>query len=201
MVQKPHALAAEALGTFLLTLVVSVSLVVSLPLSTPVLAGLTLGLLVYVIGPISGAHVNPAVTLALMSIKKISSTQGIGYIVAQLLGAMLAMFVSQLLGQGDVPNVGALTDPMTAIGEGLGAFVLLIGVSSVVHGKVKDDACGIVIGTALSLGAMLASSVSNGVLNPAVALGIGSLSLSYIAGPIVGAVLAAWLYRDLASRN
>lgn len=198
---KPHALAAEALGTFILTLVVSLSLVTNLPLSTPVLAGLTLGLIVYMLGPVSGAHVNPAVTLSLMSIRKIAPMQGVGYIVAQVLGALLAMFVSQILAQGDVPNPGVGNEPLVAIAEGVGALLFILGVSSVVHGKAPHEASGIVIGTALSLGAMVASSAANGVLNPAVALGIGSVSVSYLVAPIVGGVIAAWLYRDLASRN
>lgn len=200
MLAKPHALAAEALGTFILTLVVSVSLVANLPLSTPVLAGLTLGLLVYVIGPVSGAHVNPAVTLSLMSIKKIAPMQGIGYIVAQVVGALLAMFVSQILTQ-DVPSLPVSDEPLIAVAEGIGALLFILGVSSVVQNKAPHDASGIVIGTALALGAMVASSASNGVLNPAVALGIGSLSLSYIIAPVVGGVIAAWLYKDLANRN
>lgn len=201
MAIKPHALAAEALGTFLLTLAVSVSLANGTPLSTAVVAGLTLGLVVYMLGPVSGAHVNPAVTIGLLSIKKISMQAAIGYVVAQCVGALLAMFVSQILSGGAVPSMTVASDPMTAIAEAIGAAVLVLGVSSVVHGKTPHDASGLTIGGSLLLGIMLASAASNGVVNPAVALGIGSVSISYILGPIIGGVIAAWLYRDLAAKS
>lgn len=197
---KPHALAAEALGTFLLTLVVTLSITQGSPVPTAVLAGVTLAMIAYVLGPVSGGHVNPAVTLSLLSVKKIAPMPAVGYIVAQILGALIAMFAAQML-TGDVPSLPVVDDPIVALCEGIGAFVFLLGVTAAVHGKVPTDAAGAVVGASLTLGAIVASANANGILNPAVALGLGSLSVSYVVGPIVGGVLAAWLYRDLASRN
>ena len=63
---------SELLGTFLLAFLVHLSIGAHFPVPTPIIAGLTLGLIVYMLGGISGAHVNPAVTIALASIGKIS---------------------------------------------------------------------------------------------------------------------------------
>lgn len=194
--QNIRPLVAELLGTFLLAVLVHVSLAAHFPLVTPVVAGLTLGLVVYMLGSVSGAHVNPAVTVGLFSIGKISLTDAVGYIVAQFLGGALALMVGNLLLGGSTSLVVG-DSAMIVLAEALGAAVLVLGVSSVVHGKAPSDASGLTIGGALLLGVLLASTQSNGVLNPAVALGIGSVSLSYIAGPLIGGVVAAWGYRWL----
>ena len=84
---------AEMLGTFGLTLAVSISLASLFPVSTPVIAALTLGLLVYSLGAISGTHINPAVTIGLWSLKKIATKDAVFYIVSQFLGAGLALWL------------------------------------------------------------------------------------------------------------
>lgn len=193
---KYHAYAAELVGTFLLAFMVHMGVGGQLPVPTPILAGLTLGLVVYMFGAISGAHVNPAVTIALASIRKISPKDAGMYIVAQLIGGYLALLAGNFL-LGSPLTVVADTTLMIGIAEAIGAAVLVLGVSSVVHGKVTQSASGLTIGTALSLGVLAASTQSNGVLNPAVALGIGSVSLAYVLGPIVGGLVAAWGYRAL----
>ncbi len=194
--QNIRAYAAELLGTFLLALLVHVSLKAGFPVATPLVAGLTLGLVVYMLGGISGAHVNPAVTVGLLSIGKISVADAVSYIVCQFVGGALALVVGNVL-LGGSPSLVVGDSSMIVIAEALGAAILVLGVSSVVHGKAPADAAGLTIGGALLLGVLAASTQSNGVLNPAVALGIGSMSLSYIAGPVIGAVIAAWGYRWL----
>ena len=84
---------AEALGTFTLALVVALSIVTKFPIATPILAGLVLMLFVYSIGHISGAHINPAVTIGLWSIKKIKTNEALAYIVSQFIGAGIALFL------------------------------------------------------------------------------------------------------------
>ncbi len=190
---------AEFLGTFLLAFMVRVSIAVHLPVPTPVIAGLTLGLGVYMFGAVSGANFNPAVTIALASMRKLSLQDAAAYVIAQLIGGYLALTVCDALTGLHV----ALTVDSTmtiALAEALGAGILVLGVSSVVHGKVADQASGLVIGTALALGAMAASSAANGIVNPAVALGLGSLSVAYVLGPIVGGLIAAWGYRALVTK-
>jgi aquaporin Z len=193
----PKKYVAEFVATFLLTLAVLTSLTFSLPLATPIAAGLTLMIMVYAIGPISGAHLNPAVTLSLLSIKKVSNLDAVLYIVAQLIGAVAAMGVLSALG-GSLASVGGADSVAIFVAEALGAFVLLFGIAAVVHGKVDDDASGITIGGSLLLGILLAAGASNGVLNPAVAIGIGSISATYILAPIVGGLIAVWVYKYVA---
>lgn len=190
-----RAYLAELIGTFFLTLVVylSVSGAGHFQLPTAVLAGMTLGLMVYVFGSISGAQLNPAVTLGLASIGKMKPLDSLMYVVMQFVGAFLASMVGLKMA-----GMVTLASPMNTLsifaGEALGATIFLMGISSVVHSKVSDIASGLVIGTALTLGAHIASLLSHGVLNPAVAFGISSFSPAYVVGPIVGAVIGCWIY-------
>ncbi len=189
---------AEFLGTFLLALLIHLSIGAQFPVATPVIAGLTLGLIVYMLGAISGAHVNPAVTIALASIDKISWKDAGFYVLSQFLGGAAAfLFGKGLLGHSLAVTAGTSMPILAA--EAVGAAILVLGVSSVVHGKAPNDASGLTIGTALALGALTASVQSNGVLSPAVALGIGSLSCAYLIGPVIGGIIAAQLYKRLLS--
>ncbi len=193
----------ELFGTCALTLLVLVGLSTHNPFTTPVLAALTLGLLVYTVGHVSGAHFNPAVTLGAWSIGKIAKADVGPYIVAQLLGAGLARIVAAGLVSDLVlilPTMDRLSNtPMVALAEGLGALLFGFGIASVVYGKTARDLHGVVIGVSLLLGIMIASTVSNGVLNPAVAFGIGSLNFAYSVGPIIGMTLGMWGYKKLCS--
>jgi glycerol uptake facilitator-like aquaporin len=88
------------------------------------------------------------------------------------------------------------------IAEMLGAFILNFGIASVVYGKVSDMASGIVIGGSLTLGIIVASlSGANGILNPAVAFALNSLTLLYIVAPIVGAIAAYQVYKYMSSQK
>lgn len=202
---KPQKYFAEFLGAMCLTLAVSYS-IASGVLPTPVVAGLTLGLFVYTVGGISGAHLNPAVTLAMWSVNKIKFSDAIVYIVAQCLGAVAAMFLFKL-GNGNFINEAnamglnlAVDAWKVGIGEAVGAFMLAFGVSSVVWKKAPADAAGAVVGTSLLLGILMSVGMSAGFINPAVALGHGAFSVMYLAGPIVGAVLGAGVYKYLQSK-
>lgn len=190
-----RACVAECIGTFLLTTGVGVT--IGIPgsgIPTAIMAGLILGTMVYTIGAISGAHINPAVTVALLSVGKIKVPAAASYILSQLLGGGLALVLQMYhfpftLDQ-TVENVA-----LTASGEMLGAFILVWGICSVVYGKVQDAASGLTIGSSLTIGAIIASIGSYGVLNPAVALGLGIFNPVYLVAPFVGGILAAQIYR------
>jgi glycerol uptake facilitator-like aquaporin len=187
----------EALGTFALSLVVALSLVGTFPVPTPVLAALVLGLFVYSVGHISGTHINPAVTIGAWSIKKIESKDALLYIVFQCIGAGLALLlVSSTVG---MPVLIATNTWAVVIAEILGTFFFTFGIASVVYSKTPSQLSGVVVGGSLLLGITIAALLgSNGVLNPAVAFGIGSLNLAYILGPIIGSVLRMQAYRNLS---
>jgi aquaporin Z len=189
---------AELVGTFVLSLTVSLSLVQGFPVITPIAAGMALGLGVYTMGGISGAHFNPAITLGVASIRKISGKDAVFYIIAQLIGAAAAFqLISRHLKVTPADLVaGESTHILGA--EFLGVFVFAFGVAALVHGRVSAGASGLAVGGSLLLGILLAVGAgSNGVLNPAVALAIGSFSMSYLIGPILGAILAMTFYRYL----
>lgn len=192
--KNSKAYVAEFLGTFLLAFLVRSSFDVA-AVPTPVVAGLTLGFLVYALGAVSGAHVNPAVTVGLASIGKISWKNAGGYVVSQLLGGVLALLIGDALLLSSVGPVDITL--FQYIGEAIGAAILVLGVSSVVFGKAPQMASGLTIGTSLALGALSASPHSGGVLNPAVAIAVGAWSLPYAIGPLVGGIIAAWGYRAL----
>jgi glycerol uptake facilitator-like aquaporin len=187
--------AAEFVGTFLLASSVAMSIMYALPF-TPLVAALVLGTSVFVLGPICGAHFNPAISIGLWSAGKISARDTIGYIIAQLLAGVLVYLLLPLFtGSPLMPGVDGTL--WTAIAEAIGTVILAMGVASVHFGKVKDGS-GFAVGGSLLVGVFFATSASDGMLNPAVALGAGSLSLAYAAGPLVGAVIGVWLYKWMA---
>ena len=173
------------------------------PIPVPIMAGLVLGLFVYTIGSISGCHLNPAVTLGLLSIKKIKPKESFIYIVAQLVGALFALFSVIVLGiEITAQNNIFLIDPIIIAGEIIGTTILTFGIASVVYGKISDGAAGAVIGGSLALGAFIASLIgAPGYLNPAVALAFESLSISTLVAPIIGGILGMQIYKFLVSKN
>jgi len=202
-------LLAETWGTFLLVLVAAGGGVVGalaagaeISLLMKVLApGLMVIAIVYLMGTVSGAHINPAVTIAFALRRQFPWRRVPGYLVAQLLGATLAAATLELLYGGIAngrtsPGVGI--DPAIAM---LTEVLLTMGLVSVVLG-VTDGPRNVGTNAALAFGfyvalaGMWGASVSGASMNPARTLGpdIIALDLSdtwiYIVGPMVGAILA-----------
>jgi len=183
--------------------------------------GLALLVAVYAIGKISGAHVNPAVSIALASVGKLKWVDALYYIVSQLIGATLgALSVLVVFGrdQALAAGVGATTfNPLTtnaiqaAAIEAFGAFILVLAIVSTAADKRSPAGwAGLVIGLALAAAIMVAGTATGASVNPSRTFG-PDLVLSifgkdghwnqywvYIVGPIVGGVAAAWLYRFIA---
>lgn len=189
---------AELVGTFVLAFAVALSLGGKLALPTPLMAGLALGLVVYAVGSISGAHINPAITFGLWSIKKIKGVDAVFYMIFQFIGAALALWLSNIITVVPAVVVGSNLSLPVFLGELLGTFFFSFGVAAVATGKVGDDASGVVVGGSLFLGISFASFLSNGILNPAVAYGITSFSLAYLCGPLVGAFLGMQSFAALS---
>lgn len=189
---------AEALGTFALTLVVGLAIsgFVDFPVATPILAALTLGIFVYTLGHVSGTHINPAVTIGAWSIKKISTNDAMIYILFQVIGGAAAFLV--LSGTLGIPRAIGENSWMVALSEALGTFFFTFGIASVIYEKVPSVMSGIIIGGSLLLGITVAGTMgSNAILNPALAFGVGSFSLTYLLAPIVGSVLGMQAYKYL----
>ncbi len=193
-------LTAEFIGTTTLSLAVLLSVTVTdSVLITPILAGLVLGLFVYSIGSVSGCHINPAVTLGLWSISKISTKDAAQYIAAQGLGG-LAAFGIVAATTGGVSLGLVAEDGSIFLAELVGTAIFTFGIASVVYGKAADAASGLVIGGSLLLGITLAAALgSGGILNPAVGLALGSTSLSYILGSVGGAMIGMRVYKHLVN--
>lgn len=195
--EKVAALVAEFFGTAVLTTVVlTVSRTLGYPYFVGIAAGLTLMVLVSMVGSTSGAHVNPAVTLSLWSVKKINTIQAILYVAVQCAGALVALRLISYL-TGSAANVErAAMDWKVFTAEAVGAFVFIFGIASAIYQKYEGGRLASVIGGSLFVGVLVASPASFAVLNPAIALAV-VWSTPYFVAPIVGGILAANIYATL----
>lgn len=188
---------AEYVGTFALAAVVIVmAQTIGQPFLTGIAAALVLTTFVSTVGPVSGSHLNPAVTLGLYSLRKIKSIDAIVYIVFQFLGALSAlrlveyMFAQKISGT----NFEGEFDMKIFLAEAIGTAVFTFGIASVVNRKVEGYQASAAIGASLFIGIMIASMSSSGVLNPALAFGAKTFNLNYAFGPLVGSLLAMNLH-------
>jgi MIP family channel proteins len=209
---------AELLGTFMLLFfgVGAVSAVVNFQGTTDVagLVGIALGFglailaAIYAFGHVSGAHLNPAVTLSFLATRKTPATAAAVYIVAQLVGAVLGVLAVQAVFEAATEGV---TRPGTGVGTGqalLGEFILGFVLVLVVHGTAVDDrsegpSAGLAIGLVIAAGHLALVPVTGASFNPARSFGsaivagdFGDLWI-YVVGPVAGALVAALLYERL----
>jgi glycerol uptake facilitator-like aquaporin len=195
--KKLAPLVAELLGTFTLTFVVlSVSKsAIGIPYFVAIAAGLTLAMMVLIIGATSGAHINPAVTFGLWSVKKIGTLKGVLYIFAQFIGAIFAWKLYTYFIDNTIPSISTKSyDWRIFTAELVGTLIFTFGLAAAVYQKFEGVKSAITIGGSLILGIFISSSIANGVLNPAVALGIQSWGTEYFVGPLVGAFIGINLY-------
>jgi glycerol uptake facilitator-like aquaporin len=202
--KKIGMLFAETLGTAVLTTValnVSRSDIGSVgAYFTAIAVALTLGVMVLVLGNASGSHLNPAVTAGLWTIRKIPTLQAVAYVGAQFLGALCAWRLFEYMTQRPVENIANATfDWRVLIAEALGTMIFTFGIASVIYQRYEGLRAAATVGTSLLVGILIASVASNAVINPAVAVGIRSLSLAYMVGPLVGAIVGSYAYALLYS--
>ncbi len=197
--RKVAALVAEFVGTYILaSVVLALSTRTPFPFFAAVAAGLTLALAVLTFGSASGAHLNPAVTIGLWTLRKVQATQAIVYIAAQMAAGFVAFAVGQQLLGSQVHNIaGANVDWRVIAAEAIGACILGLGVAAAIY-QLQDAArVAATVGLALMMGIIIASLGGNALINPAVALGVHSWSTSYVIGPIIGTVVGINLYAVL----
>jgi glycerol uptake facilitator protein len=223
---------AELVGAFLLVFVgAGAATVTALALhsakATPTMAdlllialahGLVLFVIVLVFGRISGAHVNPAITLALASIGRFPWEEVFAYVVGQFIGAVLGALAIMAAYGKLAATVGLLGRPSLATNtnipqgmavEALGAFILVLAVvATAIDSRAPVGWAGLTIGLALASAIMLLGPATGASVNPAHAFGPDLVSvlfgaapvdwtayvLCYLIGPIIGGVVAVWLY-------
>ena len=198
------SLAIEFVGTLFLMLVIAMT-------GNPVAIAGTLAAMIYIGAHVSGGHYNPAVSMALWSVGKLSTIKTARYMSAQLLGAVVGVLMAQLFSGKDFVIAPAAESffYQQVVAEMLFTFAL---VTAVFHTAVSKDAAGnsyfgLVIGLTVLAGAYSVGALSGGAFNPAVGLAPLLVSASkmhsvpvesillYTVGPLLGGELAARFYQ------
>lgn len=199
------ALIVEFIGTFVLVFTVGMTVIdPGAGALAPLAIGASLMVVVYAGGHISGAHYNPAISLAVLLRGRLTLTTMIEYWVAQVVGAVVAIGAVILLKDGQGASAGA-PDPLHAlVAEFIFTFVLCYVVLNV---AVDDDTAGnsfygLAIGFTVFVGASAVGGISGGVFNPAVAVGVvgmGVIPLGsfwiYLVSNLIAGAAAAGIFR------
>jgi aquaporin Z len=173
---------AEFIGTFFLVFTIGCTGIgAGAGVIAPLAVGAALMVMVYAGGHISGAHYNPAVTLAILIRGKVNVTDVIPYIIAQLAGGALAAFAVRFLRAGIEVTAMAPKIGPTLLAEFLFTFALAYVVlnAATAEGTSGNSFYGLAIGMTVMAGAFTVGDISGGVFNPAVAVGISILGLSH----------------------
>lgn len=207
----PRALAAELIGTFSLVFVAAGAIMVDAETGalghTGVAAatGLVVLAMVYAVGHVSGAHLNPGVSLAFALTRHLPAARLLGYWCAQAVGAVLAALLLRA-SLGETADVGATlpagSDAQAALWEVVLTALLLVVVMAVATDtRAVGEAAAIAIGGTVALAVLVGGPVSGASLNPARSLGpaLASGELEtlwlYLSAPLAGAALGAFAYQ------
>jgi aquaporin Z len=188
----------ELIGTFFLVLIIGLS-------KNPLAIGFGLTILVYMGAHISGAHYNPAVSLAMLLRKEINISDFIKYISSQVLGASLAAYVVSIMSSNMVVQP-SLQEPVAIIllAELMFTYLLVFVILNVAtHPNLEGNSFyGFAIGLTVMTGAYCVGPLTGGVFNPAVSIGPSLIDLVtgngisqhflwyYLTAPVAGSVLA-----------
>jgi glycerol uptake facilitator protein len=185
--------------------------------------GIVIAAGIYAFGRISGAHFNPAVSIALWATKRFPAGDMVAYIIAQLVGASLGSLLFAATAGMDAVTIGGLgaTNPFPGIGMGaailaelLGTFVLMLAIMGVaVDKRAPEGFAGLIIGLTVAGMITTTGNIAGASLNPARTFGpyLGDMLLGgsnlwanfpiYVIGPIAGALIAAFLYDYLNTED
>jgi MIP family channel proteins len=206
---------AELIGTFIFCFV-GAGVVVSNstaggavgPVGIAFAHGLVLAVLITSLGAISGGHFNPAVTVGLWVSKKADQITLVSYLIAQILGALLAGAALRAIFDPTIADrVYFGTPTLSGIGPLAGlalemvlTFFLMLAVLGTSVDPMAPKVGGFGIGMAYAAGVLVAGPLTGAALNPARALGPAVVSGMFVqhwiywVGPIAGAAAASWLY-------
>lgn len=173
----------------------------------PAIFGLAVAAMIYATGHVSGAHLNPAVTLAFAVVKRFSWRETPYYIMAQLLGAFAAIALLSFL-LPESPTLGQTlpaTDILRAlVWEAVLTFILMFVIMSVAtDSRAVGVMAGIAIGATVAVDAYVGGAMTGASMNPARSLAPALLSghishaWIYVAGPCLGAMLGAFAYEGV----
>ncbi len=177
--------------------------------------GLSIVAMAYVIGGISGCHINPAVSLAVLISRKMSAKDFVGYVIAQVLGAVAGAALLKLivgfgvadltggLGANGVANAGGVGGALVV--EAILTCIFVFTILGVTSDKAKGSVAGIVIGLTLAFVHIVGIPLTGTSVNPARSIGpalfAGGAALAnlwvFIVAPLVGAAAAALLFKAL----
>lgn len=220
---------AELIGTFVLVFMGCGSAVIAGEkvgfLGIALAFGLSVLVMVYAIGPISGCHINPAITIAMLVNGKISGKDAGIYILCQCIGAIIAAallltimsglptydLATNGLGQNgyDAASPGGFPMMSGLIAEVILTFIFLIVIFGSTSRAAPAGFAGIAIGLSLALIHIVGIPVTGVSVNPARSIGpallVGGPALSqlwlFIIAPIIGAVLAAFVWKYLLEES
>ena len=215
---------AEFIGTFVLVLIGCGSAVVAGSqigfLGISMAFGLAVLVMVYAIGNISGCHINPAITISMLVVGKISGKDTVGYLIAQFLGGIVGALILYLIASGKADyslaanglgqnGYGELSPMKYGIGAAFLAevvltFIFLIVIFGATSPKAPSGFAGIAIGWSLAIIHMVGIPITGTSVNPARSFGpaliVGGEALSqvwlFLLAPIIGGIVAAlvWNY-------
>ncbi|MCI4671081.1 MAG: aquaporin [Bacteroidia bacterium] len=196
----------EFLGTFFLVALIGLSVGSGSSLF-PLAIGFGLTALVYMGYHISGAHYNPAVTLSILILGKITWQDSLIYLLAQLLGSALGALAAGIMIQDQdytfiLEAAGSADIFQILLAEILFTFLLMMVVLNVaVSERTKGNSFyGIAVGLIITAGIYAVSEISGAVFNPAVGFGPNLINMNflpmwyYTVGPMVGSLLATFLF-------
>lgn len=198
--QKAAMLVAEFLGTGILVfLILTVQRSqIGLPFFIAIMGGITASAMVFAVGRTSGAYLNPALTLALWTARKLSTMVAAVYIAVEFLGAWAAYGLYHYLVHNAVTKLSSTFSWRTFTAEAVGAFIFALVWAAAVYQNWSRTTTAAVVGVGLVVAMVAASAAGYGLVNPALALGVKAWNWgSYVAGPAVGAVVAVNLFAYL----
>lgn len=201
---------AEFIGTFFLVFFGCGAIILSETMSgydasfIPIIFGGTVSIMIYAVGHISGAHFNPAVTLAFFALKLFPAKKLMGYLGAQFFGAFFASTIHYFIwGNGHSFGVTSFSTSieMAFILEVLLSFILMFVIVSVAtDSRAVGELAGIAIGSTVALCAFVGGPLTGASMNPARSLAPAVLSgemnsiYLYLIAPCVGAISGAFVY-------
>lgn len=149
-------------------------------------------------GPRMNVQFNPAVTLGLWTSRRLTTLHAAVAIAAQFLGGAVALKLYEYLANQPINSIANKAfDWRILVAEGVGAMLVGFIVAAAVYQRYVGVRLAAAFGGAFFVGALVASLAANGLVNPAVALGVRSWSRAYTLGPLLGGVIGVNLYAYL----